>query len=212
MNIKKFTFNPFSENTYILFDETKECVIIDPGCYEESEKKHLIDFIEIEKLKPKLLLNTHCHIDHVFGCKFIFDKFDLKPIIHKDDIPTLRMAASSGSLWGLELENVPNPENFISEKDIIKFGKQELEVFFTPGHAPGHVCFVHHKTKSIINGDVLFQLSIGRTDLPGCNHSDLINSIEKKLFTLPDDYTVYSGHGSETNIGFEKQNNPFLKK
>ncbi len=211
MNIKKFIFNPFYENTFVLFDETKECVIVDPGCYEKKEKKELYEFIKDQDLNPKLLLNTHCHIDHLFGCQFIFKEFGLKPIIHKEDLSTLKMASISGDLWGVKLEKVPFPERYIGESDILKFGNQELEVLFTPGHAPGHVCFVNHKNKIIINGDVLFQLSIGRTDLPGCNHSDLIRSIKTKLFSLCEDYVVYCGHGPETNIGFEKKNNPFLK-
>lgn len=210
ISISAYTFNPFQENTFILYDETKECVIIDAGCYTSSEKQELKGFIEQNNLKPKKLLNTHCHIDHVLGNAFIYEQYKLKTYMHKVDTPTLEMAPLSGKMWDIGLEDVPSPEGYIDEGDSIKFGNSTLEILFTPGHSVGHIVFVNHEQKFIIGGDVLFKQSIGRTDLPGGNHEQLINSIKTKLFTLPDDYIVYPGHGPETTIGYEKSHNPFL--
>ena len=211
ITVKHFTFSPFFENTYVLFDETKNCAIIDPGCYEQYEKEELVNFIENEGLKPVKLLNTHCHIDHVFGNKFIADKYNLQLEIHELDVPTLKWAESAAQAYGLDkYEPSPEPSFFFREGDVIEFGNSKLEVLHTPGHALGHVVFVCQDQKFVINGDVLFQGSIGRTDFPGCSHSDLINSIKTKLFLLDDDFVVYTGHGQETTIGAEKKYNPFL--
>ena|ERR1051326_599699 len=212
INIQHFTFGPFEENTYVLSDESRQCIIIDPGCYDEAERSELASFISAHDLKPVLLLNTHCHIDHVFGNKFILEKYGLKPQIHKKDLPVLKSMMDVARLYQLNAEESPGPEKFLDEGDIISFGKNsELEILFCPGHAPGHVCFVNKEQKFVIGGDVLFYGSIGRTDLPGGDHATLIASIKNKLFTLGDDFTIYSGHGPETNIGFERRNNPFLK-
>ena len=212
ITIHYFAFSPFQENTYALHDETKECVIIDPGCYDDLERNELVAYIADNGLTPVRLLNTHCHIDHVFGNKFVSDKYGLSPILHKLDLPTLMaMAPGAAKMYGLELEPSPEPKEFIEEGDVIEFGNSKLDVLFTPGHAPGHVVFVCHEQKFVINGDVLFQGSIGRTDFPGCSHEDLIQSIKTKMFTLGDDYQVYTGHGPSTNIAFEKANNPFLQ-
>ncbi|KAA5547421.1 MBL fold metallo-hydrolase [Adhaeribacter rhizoryzae] len=211
MTISGFTFNPFEENTYVLHDETRECVIVDPGCYEKNEQAELTDFIRDNKLKVVQLLNTHCHIDHVFGNQFIIDTYKVPFLIHQADLATLQAVPVYAPSYGFPQYNPATPTGFINESDIIRFGNTELNVFFTPGHAPGHVVFYHEPTKTCIGGDVLFQRSIGRTDLPGGNHQTLLQSIRTKLFTLPDEVTVYPGHGPSTTIGAEKKYNPFLR-
>lgn len=210
LTVKSFTFGPFAENTYILYDTTKECVIVDPGCYDENERNELVKFIEENKLKPILLLNTHGHIDHVVGNKFVFDKYGLKPLIHKEDLNSLHSLMTVAHLYNLNAEASPEPSGFLEEGNTVKFGETEMDVLFTPGHSPGSICFVHPAQKIIIGGDVLFYGSIGRTDLPGGHHQTLLDSIANKLMVLEDDYIVYSGHGQKTEIGFERKNNPFL--
>jgi len=210
ITIQGFTFNLFEENTYILYDETKECVIIDPGCSNKSEQDDLLQFIKDEGLKPVRLLNTHCHIDHVFGNSYVAKKYNLGLEIHKEDLQTLHSLPHVSILYGLNAEESVEPASFLNEGDKIVFGNSSLDILFTPGHSPGSICFVSHADKLIIGGDVLFYGSIGRTDLPGGDHETLLNSIRTKLFVLDDDYAVFSGHGQETTIGFEKKNNPFL--
>lgn len=205
-----FAFNGFQENTYILHDETKECVIIDPGCYSNTEQQELVNFIESKGLKPVKLLNTHCHIDHILGNNFVAKTYNLGLEIHEKDLATLHATTEYGHLYGFTVDKSPEPSNFLKEGDVVKFGNSQLDVLFVPGHAPGHIVFVCHEQKFVINGDVLFYGSIGRTDLPGGDHQTLINSIKTKMFVLGDDYKVYTGHGPATSIGFEKMNNPFL--
>ncbi|MBL4625042.1 MAG: MBL fold metallo-hydrolase [Flavobacteriales bacterium] len=212
ITINSMTFNPFQENMYVLSDETKECIIIDPGCYERHEKDELTQYILSNNLLPKRLLNTHCHIDHVFGNKFVADTYNLNLEIHKADLRVLESVAQVAHLYGIpNVDESPKPNSFLEENDKIAFGNSELDIIFVPGHAPGHIAFVSHKQKFIIGGDVLFYTSIGRTDLPGGDHTTLIESIKTKFFTLGDEYEVYSGHGQKTSIGFEKTNNPFLQ-
>ncbi|MBI1306163.1 MAG: MBL fold metallo-hydrolase [Bacteroidetes bacterium] len=206
-----FTFNPFQENTYVLWDETKECIIIDPGCYNEHEQDELKSFIEDSGLKPVKIVNTHCHIDHVFGIAFCKRTWDIPFVHHALDVPVLQAASSSALMFGVQYEMSPPADEFISEKDILTFGESEMEVRFTPGHSPGSVCFIADQEDFVIGGDVLFQLSIGRTDLPGGDHQTLLDSIRAQLFTLPDYYIVYPGHGPATEIGFEKERNPYLQ-
>ena len=212
LNVHVFSFNGFQENTYVLFDETNECVIIDPGCYSVSEQNELTNFINKKNLTPVKLLNTHCHIDHMLGNNFVAKKYKLGLEIHRADLPTLLATTEYGHLYGFTVDPSPYPSDFIDENSKITFGNSELEVRFTPGHAPGHVVFINHLHKFIINGDVLFLNSIGRTDLPGGDFDTLINSISTQLFTLPDDYTIYTGHGPITTIGNEKKFNPFVKQ
>ena len=210
ISIQAFVFNPFSENTYILYDDTKECVIIDPGCSTEDERKELVGFIQDENLKPVRLLNTHCHIDHVFGNSFVAKKYNLGLEIHKKDLEVLHSLPQVSHLYGLNAEESVEPSTFLEEGDKITFGNSVLEIVFTPGHSPGSICFINQEGKFVIGGDVLFYGSIGRTDLPGGDHEALLTSIREKLLVLDDDFTVFSGHGEETTIGFEKKNNPFL--
>jgi glyoxylase-like metal-dependent hydrolase (beta-lactamase superfamily II) len=210
ISIQSFTFNPIQENMYILSDETKECVIIDPGCYDDEERSMLADFIEKNGLKPVHLLNTHCHLDHIFGNGFVARKYGLKLEMNKHDQRILDAFAMTCDLYGMSCDPSPQPEVFLEEGDIVKFGNSQLEILFTPGHSPGSITFYNREEKFMIAGDVLFYGSIGRTDLPGGHFQTLIDNIKNKLFPLGDDFKVYSGHGQPTNIGFERKNNPFL--
>ncbi len=211
ISIQQFTFNPVSENTYILYDETKECVIIDPGMYDAEEQNTVVKFIKEKELKPVLLLNTHCHYDHVFGNKFVYDNWGLKPQFHKGELYVLQAMPGYVPQMGLHYELSPEPEVFLPETGTLKFGSSQLELIFAPGHSPAHLCFYAAADNFLIGGDVLFYYSIGRTDLPGGNHLQLINSIKNNLFILPDDCKVYPGHGQFTTIGFEKEHNPYLQ-
>ncbi len=211
LNIKKFTFNPVEENTYVLYNEKGRCCIIDPGCYFAGERQELRSAIEEERLEPVLLLNTHCHLDHVFGNKFIRDTWGLTLHIHELEKPLLDFAPESGRMWQLPFENYEGPLVYLKEGDTVKLDEDELEVLFTPGHSPGSICFYDRAGGFVIGGDVLFKGSIGRTDLPGGDFDTLINSIQTRIFTLPDDTKVYPGHGPVTTVGFEKMNNPWVK-
>jgi glyoxylase-like metal-dependent hydrolase (beta-lactamase superfamily II) len=211
LSIKAFTFNPVQENTYILYNENRQCCIIDPGCYFDQERASLKEFIENSGLSPVLLLNTHCHLDHVFGNKFVHESWNLTLHIHEKEKIVLDTAPIAGKTWQLPFDNDDGPLIMIKEGETIMIGADELEIRFTPGHSPGSVCFYHVAGGFVIGGDVLFNGSIGRTDLPGGDYATLINSIQTQLFTLPDDTRVYSGHGPMTTIGFEKMNNPFVK-
>ncbi|HMG09695.1 MAG TPA: MBL fold metallo-hydrolase [Mucilaginibacter sp.] len=208
--VKPFVNNPYQENTYLLYDETGECVIIDPGMYTATEQNVVVNFIKENNLKPVLLLNTHCHIDHVLGNKFVFDKYGLKPKFHIGESEVLAAVVAYAPQMGIRYEVSPLPDEYLPETGSIQFGNTTLNLIFAPGHSPAHLCFYDKTANILIGGDVLFRLSIGRTDLPGGNFSQLIDNITTKLFALPDNCTVYPGHGPETTIGYEKQNNPFL--
>jgi glyoxylase-like metal-dependent hydrolase (beta-lactamase superfamily II) len=212
IKIQSFTFNGFKENTYVLFDESKKCIIIDPGCYEQNEKLELVRFIVDNELEPVKLINTHCHIDHVLGNRFVAEKWSLDLEMHELDLPTLRSVKDYCQLYGFHnYEESPDPSTFLKEGDKIHFGNSSLDVLFTPGHAPGHIVLHSKEQHFVIGGDVLFQMSIGRTDLPGGDYDTLISSIKDKLLPLDEQTKVYCGHGPSTTIGFEKANNPFLK-
>ncbi len=210
--IKRFTFNPFQVNTYLLWDETKECAIVDPGCYDEKEKSAITDFIEKEGLKPVVLVNTHSHIDHIVGNEFISEKYNLEITAHEAGKRFAENAHQNAFVYGFSGVGFLTPQKHLEEGDKVTFGSSELEVLDTPGHADGSICLVNHKDKFVIAGDVLFMQGIGRTDLPSGNYDLLLKNIKEKLFTLDNDYTVYPGHGPETTIGMEKNSNPFLVK
>jgi glyoxylase-like metal-dependent hydrolase (beta-lactamase superfamily II) len=210
LHIEVFTFNPFQENTYIIYHDNGDAFIIDPGCYAPLEKQALSAFIEERKLKPIRLINTHCHIDHVLGNPYVHRQYGLLPEFHTMELPLLQAVESYGQMWGIHSENQPVPTKFLSEEDNLTLGDEKLELVFTPGHSPGELSIVSHKQRFVIAGDVLFKESIGRTDLPGGNMDTLLKSIREKLLCLPDDYIVYSGHGPSTTIGHEKRYNPFL--
>jgi hydroxyacylglutathione hydrolase len=208
--LRSFVNNPYQENTYVLFDETGECAIIDPGMYTGAEQNAVTNFIRDKQLKLTLLLNTHCHIDHVLGNKLVFDLYGLKPQFHFGETAVLAAVPAYAPQMGINYELSPLPDHYLSETGTVSFGNTELQLIFAPGHSPAHLCYYNEADNFLIGGDVLFRGSIGRWDLPGGNYEQLIESIQEKLFTLPDDCTVYPGHGPETTIGFEKKNNPFF--
>lgn len=210
ITIHYFTFGPFQENTYILWDESLDCVIIDPGNTTASEHQKLSDFISQKNLKPVRLILTHAHVDHVNGAKYVFDTYGLLPEVNKEDLFFVEKHLATATMYGINAEQCPMPKAFINEGDIISFGKSFLHTIHTPGHSPGSVTFYNKEEGFMISGDVLFYGSIGRTDLPMGNFETLIDSIKTKLFPLGDTMKVYSGHGPMTTIGFEKINNPFL--
>lgn len=212
MQIKIFEFNPVAENTYVLYDDTNECVIIDAGCFYPDEERDLLNFIMGNDLVVKHLLNTHLHFDHVFGNAFVADQFHIKPIANKQDEFLLDNISAQLNMFGLpEIAPVPSIERYIKEGDIIEFGNQRLLVLEVPGHSPGSVAFYNSKAECVFVGDALFRGSIGRTDLPQGSHEQLLQSIREKLFTLPPETVVYPGHGSATSIREEILNNPFFK-
>ncbi len=208
--VKAFTFSPVQENTYLLYNEQGHVLIIDPGCYFEEEREELGTFLKQNNLKPQLLLNTHCHLDHVFGNKWIHETYGLLLHIHPNEKQVLDFAPASGLMWSLPFDNYNAEINYLKVDEEIQLDEDRLKVLFAPGHSPGHVCFYCEAQGFVIGGDVLFRQSIGRTDLPLGNHATLINSIKTRLFTLPDETIVYSGHGPSTTIGYEKKHNPFL--
>jgi hydroxyacylglutathione hydrolase len=209
IKVQVFTFNPFQENTYLLHDETRECVIIDAGCYEKEEKEELTSFIEINNLKVVALINTHCHIDHVLGNAFIKEYYKVKLGLHKIDEATLRSVKLYASNYGFARYQESTPDYYLDEGDKVKFGNSTLDILFVPGHAPGHIAFYNIKDNICIGGDVLFSGSIGRTDLPGGDYDTLIRSIQNKIFPLGDKMKVYPGHGPATTVEKEKLHNPY---
>ncbi|GAB3426609.1 MBL fold metallo-hydrolase [Niabella aquatica] len=210
--VQKFTFNPIQENTYVLYAENGDCCIIDPGCYFEDEREALRRFIESKKLRPVYLLNTHCHLDHVFGNKFVSETWRLPLYLHEAEKAVLSFAPKSAEMYGLPFDHYEGAMNQLTPGDIIKIGTGKLKILFTPGHSPGSVSFYNGNDGYVISGDVLFSGSIGRTDLPGGNFEVLKQSIKTELYTLPDSTNVYPGHGGGTSIGFEKKNNPFVRE
>ena len=211
LNVQSFTFNPVQENTYVLYNEERLCCIIDPGCYFASEEMALKTFVESNGLKPIFLLNTHCHLDHIFGNRFVAQTYGLPLHLHRLEKQVLDYGPVSGQRWQLPFENYEGELKFLEEGDTIFLGKDELHVLFTPGHSPGHICFYDKEARFLIGGDVLFEGSVGRTDLPGGDFATLEQSIKTRLYTLPEDVIVYPGHGASTTIGDEIKTNPFVK-
>lgn len=213
MNIKVFEFNPIAVNTYVLYDETGECVIIDAACFFPNEQQELLSFINNNKLVVKHLLNTHLHFDHVFGVNFMEEQFDVKMKAHKADEFLLASMQQQMAMFGFPANGkyIPTMGEYIDENDIIEFGNQKLSIMSVPGHSPGSIVFYNKKKNLVISGDVLFNGSIGRTDLPQGDHNLLIDGIKTKLLVLPEDTVVYPGHGPSTTIKGEKQMNPFLQ-
>jgi hydroxyacylglutathione hydrolase len=210
----KLTFNPFQENTYIVYDDSGECVIFDPGCYTRPEQQQLEEVLERQQLKPVRLINTHCHLDHIFGNKFVADTYQLPLEIHQGELPVLEAAPQSAMLFGIsfpEGQLSPAPGRFLEAGESIQFGQTRLDILFTPGHSPASLSFFCEASRFVIAGDVLFYGSIGRTDLPGGDFNTLIQSIEQQLYPLGDDVVVYAGHGPQTSIGYERRHNPFVK-
>lgn len=211
MTIKTFTFNPFQENTYLVYDETNEAVLIDAGCISDEEKEVLKRFIEENKLTLKRLINTHLHLDHQFGNKFIFNTFGLKPEAGQEDEYLLENVVAQARSYGFPIsDEAQSLGGYIVDNQEIKFGSSSLIALHVPGHSPGSMAFYSQKGGVLFAGDVLFKGSVGRTDLPKGDHATLITSITEKLLPLPDSTVVYCGHGPATTIGNEKKNNPYL--
>ena len=211
LQVHKFTCNPYRENTYVVYDEQGTGVIIDPGMYDAHEQNELVAFIKDNGITPVALLNTHAHIDHVLGNKFVFDNWALTPQMHAGELPYLHAVVSYAPQMGIHYEPSPEPQVFLPESGTLSVGTGKFELIFAPGHSAAHLCFYAREENFLIGGDVLFYNSIGRTDLPGGNHQQLLDSIRTQLWPLPDDCKVYAGHGPETTIGFEKRTNPFLQ-
>lgn len=211
LQVKSFVFNDFQENTYVIWDKTKACAIIDPGCYKSQERIELIEFIVKNELKPQLLLNTHCHIDHVLGNDHIMAKYNLPLHLHKDELFTYSETKKWTAMFGIPPLEVPENTIFLTAGMPISFGETSLEVLLTPGHSIASLSFFHADSLQLFAGDVLFKQSIGRTDLPGGNLSTLLKSIKEQLLVLPDETIVYAGHNETTTIGEERRNNPFLR-
>lgn len=210
LHLKSFTFNPFQENTYIVYDENNEAFIIDPGNSNHSENEELKNFISEKKLKPTRLLLTHAHVDHIMGARFVLDTYGLLPEVHEADLFFVDRMQQSAAMYGVHCDQAPSPVQFIKEGDKINLGNYEFDCLFTPGHSPGSITFHNKANKLVIAGDVLFRGSIGRSDLPMGNHDTLLKSIREKLLVMDEDTKVYSGHGPMTTIGIEKRSNPFL--
>ncbi|MBZ0199842.1 MAG: MBL fold metallo-hydrolase [Ignavibacteriaceae bacterium] len=211
IKLKRFVFNPFAENTFLLWDEeTRETMIVDPGCSNRTEENELESFIFANKLLVKFLINTHCHIDHIIGCKFIADKYKPVYLIPKEDEPLLQNGKTQAAMFGIKLNEPPKPDDYLSEDKVLFLGSTSPKLLFTPGHTPGEYCLYFGEEKLCLTGDVLFQGSVGRTDLWGADTVALMNSIRTKLYTLPDDVVIYPGHGETSTIGDEKKSNPFV--
>ena len=211
MDIKSFVFNAFYENTYLLSSANGETLIIDPGCYESFEKKELTDYIKINKLNPIAIINTHCHIDHVLGNDYLKKLYEIPLWIPATEKNLLKSVSTYAPTMGIQGYEEAQPDIMLSEKDMIKFGSEELEILYAPGHSEGHLMFYHAADQLLISGDVIFRESIGRTDLPGGNFKTLEKSIKNQVYTLPDTVKIYPGHGPSTTVGHEKKKNPFIK-
>jgi hydroxyacylglutathione hydrolase len=211
MNIFKFVFSPIQVNTYILADDSGDCAIIDCGCYNTTETKKLAGLIKDKNLNPVLLLNTHCHLDHIFGNGFILEKYGLKSLSNESDEMNRKSAVQHSMLFGLTMNEPPEPESFIIDNQLIKFGTTELVALHVPGHTSGSMAFYSEQNGCVFTGDALFSGSIGRTDLQGGDYDTLIKSIKEKLFVLPPSTVVYSGHGNETTIYREMKSNPYFQ-
>lgn len=210
ITVKNFIFNPFQENTYLLFDETAECIIIDPGCYEEDERLELEHFIAKNNLKPVGIVNTHSHVDHILGNSWFKAKYNVPVYASKKDAHILATSVEHGRLYGIVLSEPPVIDIDIDSTSTIKFGDSELKIIDIPGHTPGCIGLYNEQQKFVFSGDILFKGSIGRTDLPGGDYDQIIDSIKTQLCKLGNDYVVFAGHGGPSEIGIEMVTNPFL--
>lgn len=210
IKVEKFVVNPLGENSYIVSDETGECIFVDPGFFYEEEHEEVREYLKINNLTPVKITNTHCHFDHIMGVEFVRNEFNIPFFAHHEDAFWVEKAIDQGKMFGFDMEPVAPADAFFTENEFVEFGNTKLKIIHVPGHSPGHVVFYSESDKKLIAGDVLFYGSIGRTDLPGGDYNTLISNIKNKLFHLPDETVVYCGHGPETTIGFEKRTNPFL--
>ncbi len=211
MRIKSFVFNPFYENTYVISSNSGNAFIFDPGCYEDFEVAEISEFIESEGLTVKSIVNTHCHIDHVLGNEVLKRKFNCPLMIPQNELEIFSAVVAYAPQWGISGYQHAEVDEFLNDGKDLTLDEITLTMIEVSGHSPGHLIFYEKSEKILIGGDVLFRESIGRTDLPGGNHNDLLRNIQEKVYTLPEDVTVYPGHGPETTIGYEKINNPFVK-
>ncbi|QFG53848.1 MBL fold metallo-hydrolase [Chryseobacterium sp.] len=211
LHIKSFVFNPFSENTYIIYNNERRAFIVDPGNFSDAETQQLQNFIGENGLTVQNILLTHAHIDHVLGLQWAHDTYKVPVKLHEIEKEILDRNPMDANRFGFFFKPFSGELKFLKEKEMISLGEDQLEVFHVPGHSPGSVAYYSKESGLTLSGDVLFEGSIGRTDLYKGNHEQLIASVSEKLFTLPDDTKVYSGHGNPTTIGFEKQYNPFFR-
>jgi len=212
LQVKRLILNPFQENTYIIYDQSGDAIIVDPGCYDKSDFDEVKWFIDSNDLKVKSLILTHGHIDHILGIDKLKELYSVTCIAHADDIPLIETSPKHGLMFGLSLDKAPTIDAFIKDGDKISLGKSTIEVIHTPGHSMGGVCFLLPEEKMLFTGDTLFNGSIGRTDLLGGSYETLIQSITNRIIPLGDDIKIYPGHGDSSTIGFERKNNPFLQK
>jgi len=210
IKLKKFTFNAFQENTYLLWDDTLQCAIIDPGCSDVAERKEFADFIHEHQLTPTQLLYTHCHIDHILGHAWVCKEYGLSPKYHPEEEQVMEMGKITGDMYGVPLEEGPRAEVYLNHGDSVLIGETSFRCIHCPGHSPGSIVFYDGKDLAIA-GDVLFRDSIGRTDLPGGNHEQLLSAIRRELYVLPDSVVIFPGHGPKTTIGYERVHNPFVR-
>lgn len=211
MKIKEFVFNPFQVNTYLIYDNTGECIIVDPACYTSREETSITDYISGNNLSPKAIINTHGHVDHICGNSYLKSRYDLPIYMHKEDEYLVGSALQYGQIFGFIINPPPSPSAFINEGENFKFGNSILEILHAPGHSPGSILFYSEKDHFLIAGDVIFSGSIGRTDLPKGNFNTLIKSIQTKILILPPGTMILPGHGNSTTVEKEKQYNPFLQ-
>ncbi|MDA0714097.1 MAG: MBL fold metallo-hydrolase [Bacteroidetes bacterium] len=211
MRIEHFTFNAFAENTYLLIGESKDTILIDPGMMDPQEEQQLFTFISEENLRPIRSMNTHCHIDHVLGIHAVNKQYSLSPEFHLKEQMVFDSCERVAQMYGIPYLAYTGQVRSLDVGDTIDLDGEELELRFVPGHSPGHLVFISHTSKAVIAGDTLFRGSIGRTDLPGGEHDLLLESIRNEMYSLPEDYTVWPGHGPRTTIGWEKKNNPFVR-
>ncbi len=210
ITIKTFVFNPFQENTYVLSDESKQCVIIDPGCSDPDEMEEIEHYLVQENLSPVKLVLTHGHVDHILGIQYFATKYDLKPYVHSADAVLINLAPPQAQIFGFSFSGFKGQLQYIDQLSEINFGYSNLKIIHVPGHSPGSIAIYSAVDKFIITGDAIFKGSIGRTDLMGGDYQTLINSIRNNILTLPDDTVIFPGHGPFTTIKYEKLHNPFL--
>jgi glyoxylase-like metal-dependent hydrolase (beta-lactamase superfamily II) len=210
INIETFAFNSFQENTYLLYDHSGECIIVDAGCEDEAEREQLTAYIEEHGFRPVKLVNTHCHVDHILGVAYLAEKYKIPFFIHPEEKVLFTHSRSQADFFGLKLDTPPEPEDYLVDGDVLEFGESALKIIHVPGHSPGGILLHCPEQKFLISGDVLFLQSIGRTDLPGGDYNSLVGGIIEKLLILDPDTRVYPGHGPPTTIGEEKASNPFL--
>ncbi len=210
LKVEKFVVNSLQENSYVVSDDSGQCIFIDPGFYFPEEHDEIKNYVKVNNLKPVLIANTHCHFDHIMGVEFIRNEYGIPFIAHPDDAFWIVNAVEQGQMFGFDMAPVEAPDSFFQKNEKLEFGNTSFEIIPIPGHSPGHVVFYSKNENILIAGDVLFYRSIGRSDLPGGDHQKLITNIKDKLFKLPDETKVFCGHGPDTILGDEKKSNPFL--